>query len=87
MGYVKDLRGAARGNHFLFQYKKAGDEMPTCNKRQSYQTGRFIAVDRTAGRKVIASGTSAQVTIRKAEQTGRNYTIAYVPPPGKKYIF
>jgi 3-hydroxymyristoyl/3-hydroxydecanoyl-(acyl carrier protein) dehydratase len=74
---------------FLIQISK--DTMSTCTNaktnRQSSQTGRFVAVDRTAKQRIVASGTTAKITIKRAEQTGKNYTMAYVPPSGKKYIF
>ena len=45
-----------------------------------FKSGRFVAVDRTDSQKIIASGMDARALIKKAERSGKNYTIAYVPP-------
>jgi hypothetical protein len=62
--------------------------MPVCTaERNTCKKGLYIAVDRTDNQRVVARGSNAQITIKKAEQTGKNFTIAYIPPPEKRYIF
>jgi hypothetical protein len=62
--------------------------MPYTTKQQTHFRGsRFIAVDRSNKGRVIAEGKSAITVAKKAGRTGKPFTMAFVPPAGKKCIF
>lgn len=69
---------------YQFQEK----DMPFTAKVQSrFRNSRFIAVDRADKGRVVAEGRSAQKVAMKAERTGKPFTMAFVAPAGKKYIY
>jgi len=62
--------------------------MPYTTKVQSrFRGSRFIAVDRADKGRIVAEGRSAQKVAMKAERTGKPFTMAFVPPAGKKYSY
>ena len=59
----------------------------TIHFRTHSRTFRFVAIDRAHNGKVIAEGRTANIVYKKAEKTGIAYTMAFIPPEGKKYVF
>jgi len=59
----------------------------TIHVRTHYRNSRFIAIDRADHGRVIAEGRTVMAVHKMAEKTGKAFTMAFVPPKGKKYVF
>jgi hypothetical protein len=48
---------------------------------------KFVALQATDKTKVVAEGQTAEAVARKAEKTGRPFSIMFVPAKGRNYVF
>ena len=48
---------------------------------------KFVALDTNNKRNIIAEGTTVKSVVHKAQKTGKDFSIMYVPKAGQKYIF
>ena len=50
-------------------------------------TSRWVAVNINKKNEIISEGTKPRVVIKKADKTGKSYSLIYVPKPGHSHIF
>jgi hypothetical protein len=48
---------------------------------------RFVALDLRDRTKVVAEGRTAEAVAKKAEKTGKPFSMLFVPAKGKRHIF
>jgi hypothetical protein len=48
---------------------------------------QYVALDAQRKSTVLAEGRKLQSVVAKAEKTGRSFSLAYIPAPGKTFIF
>ena len=48
---------------------------------------RFVALDIKRKNRVIAEGRTAESVCRKAQKSGKAFSVMYLPVPGKTYIY
>lgn len=48
---------------------------------------RWVAIDTNDSHTIISEGVKPELVIKKADKTGKKYSMMYVPDPNNKYIF
>ena len=48
---------------------------------------RYVALDATKKSKILAEGRSVEAVKRRADRTGKAYSMMYIPPKGNTYIY
>ena len=51
------------------------------------KNSKFVALNPYKSGEVVAEGRSAMDVMKKAEKSGKHFSMMYIPPKGKKYIF
>lgn len=48
---------------------------------------RYVALDLKHRSRILAEGTTVAAVVKRAEKTGKEYSMMYLPPKGKTFIY